>query len=249
MATAHLLGVGAALSSAGRTTTMICACSETSSTLVIDCGGDAIARMQIAGIDTDTVRALFLTHEHIDHVGGFPLFYKKLWLLKRRHALPVYGLPPAIIQAARCFATYDTRAFKDLPAIEWHTIVPDRPDAVYSDESWTVHAARGNHAVPSIGLRVTSRHSGGSFTYSSDTSPSEAIAHLASGTDLLLHEATGALYGHSSAVQAAEIACRARARRLVLVHLPPHLSEEEIHAARAIFPHLEPGQENATYTF
>lgn len=246
MATVHLLGTGAAISGAGRTTTMICV-SDGTSALVIDCGGDAVARMQHAGVGVETIRALFLTHEHIDHVGGFPLFYKKLWLSGRRHALPVYGLPEAIVQAARCFATFDTRAFEGLPPIEWHAISPKATDAVYRDEAWIVHAARGVHGVPAVGVSVTNRRSGGVMTYSSDTGPSDAIACLAQGSDLLLHEATGPLPGHSTALQAAQLARCAQVDKLVLVHLPPHLAEEDLQAAQKVFSPLEIGEENATY--
>jgi len=248
MATAYLLGTGAAISGAGRTTTMICVCSG-SSTLLIDCGGDAVARMQQVGVDVETIRALFLTHEHIDHVGGFPLLYKELWLSDRRHALPVYGLPPALVQAARCFATYDTRAFIDLPPLSWHAVVPDTPEAVYRDDAWEIHAASGRHGVPVIGLRITCLRSGGVLTYTSDTSPTEAITRLARGSDLLLHEATGALPGHSTAVQAAETARAAQVGRLVLVHLPPSLPESDLSAAREIFAPIDVGKELHSYAF
>ena len=248
MATVHLLGTGAAYSSAGRTTTMIAATAGVS-TLVIDCGGDVVARMQAAGIPTDTIRALFLTHEHIDHVGGFPLLYKKLWLAGRRDALPVYGLPSALSQAERCFATYDTRAFEGLPPVEWHVIEPHPTISVYTDDTWSVHAAHGAHGVPSVGVRVTCRSTGGIMTYSSDTRPSADIARLARGSDLLLHEATGLLPGHSSASQAAEIARDAEAGTLVLVHLPPDVQGSDRAAAERIFSPVVVGEELATFTF
>ncbi len=245
-ATVHLLGTGAAYSDAGRTTTMICV-TNGASALVIDCGGDVVSRMQLADVSLATIQALFLTHEHIDHVGGFPLLYKKLWLYGRRSPLPVYGLPEAIIQAARCFATFDTRAFKNLPPIRWRTIEPDTARAVYRDEYWEVSAAYGNHGVSSVGLRVTSLQTGGILTYTSDTSPSDAITRLASGSDLLLHEATGPLPGHSTVLQAAVTARESQAGKLVLVHLPPHVPEKDLQTARAIFAPTEIGEELSTY--
>ncbi len=248
MATLHLLGTGAAYSGAGRTTTMLCA-SDDASTLVIDCGGDAVARMQVVGVAVDTVRALFLTHEHIDHVGGFPLFYKKLWLAGRRDPLPVHGLPSAVVQAARCFESFDTRAFEGLPPVEWHALSPAPGKAVYSDDAWVVHAARGVHAVPVVGLRITSLKTGGTFVYSSDTSPCEDVVELARGCSLLLHEATGALPGHSTMEQAAEVARRAGVERLVLVHLPPIIDHQAFASAQEQFPATELGKEGGRYSF
>jgi ribonuclease BN (tRNA processing enzyme) len=64
--------------------------------------------------------------------------------------------------------------------------------------------------------------------YGADGSPSDALADLASGADLLVLEATfaddeeaAAAHGHMTAVQAGEVAARARARRLLLTHLLP----------------------------
>jgi ribonuclease BN (tRNA processing enzyme) len=44
------------------------------------------------------------------------------------------------------------------------------------------------------------------------------VVGLARQTDVLIHEATGAMLGHSSAAQAGEIATRAEAKELLLIH-------------------------------
>ena len=43
---------------------------------------------------------------------------------------------------------------------------------------------------------------------------------LADGADILIHEAAGAAFGHSSAEQAGEIATRAEVGKLYLIHYP-----------------------------
>jgi ribonuclease Z len=84
------------------------------------------------------------------------------------------------------------------------------------------------------------------IAYSGDTRPNERFAVAAEGSDLLIHEATfddsllerAGENRHSTASQAAEIAVKADAKRLILTHIssrypdPSHLLEE----ARAIFP-------------
>jgi ribonuclease BN (tRNA processing enzyme) len=70
--------------------------------------------------------------------------------------------------------------------------------------------------------------------YSSDTRPCDAVVRLARDADILLHDCGGPhrlrgtfSEGHSSALEAAEIASKAGARRLILMHLGSR-SEEEL---------------------
>jgi ribonuclease Z len=58
------------------------------------------------------------------------------------------------------------------------------------------------------------------LAYSCDTEPCEQTVRLAEGADILIHEAGGAAYGHSSAEQAGEIATQAEVGRLYLIHYP-----------------------------
>lgn len=84
-----------------------------------------------------------------------------------------------------------------------------------------------------------------------DTRYCEASVELAKEADVLVHEATfaaedGALaydYFHSTAVQAAEVAKLAGAKKLILTHISSRyqgeLSEELLHEARELFPNTE----------
>jgi ribonuclease Z len=83
-----------------------------------------------------------------------------------------------------------------------------------------IKASPVHHMVPTIGLRFEFNKSGKSLAYSCDTEPCEEVVHLANGADVLIHEATGASFGHSSATQAGEIASKAEAGKLYLIHYP-----------------------------
>jgi ribonuclease Z len=78
-----------------------------------------------------------------------------------------------------------------------------------------------------------------------DTRPTAAVVELASGASVLVHDATFAWSelerakekGHSTAREAAEVACAAKAQALVLTHLSSRYSWREIRdEARAVFP-------------
>lgn len=248
MATLHLLGTGAALSGPDRTTTMLAFAGDRS-VVVVDCGGDVVQRLLAAGIDLDRISALVLTHEHPDHVGGFPLFMEKIWLAGRRRPVAVCGPGSALTQARRIFAAFDTSGWEGLPDIDWRTIPLAEGERVYGDDEWRITGAPGTHGVPVMAIRVEDLRGGGVAAYSADTSRSDSVARLAQGADILVHEATGDFRGHTSPQDAAHVALQAGAGRLVLVHLPPDTPAQQLAEARSSFPALEVGEDGASYDF
>lgn len=248
MARLHLLGTGAALSDAHRTTTML-AVSSGRSTIVVDCGGDVVQRLLAAGLDLESIIGLILTHEHPDHVGGFPLFMEKIWLAGRRHPIPVYGIPTALDQARRIFEAFDTRNWAGMPQIEWNEVKHTSRASVLENDAFRIFSSPVVHAVPTIGLRFEDVRDDGVAAYSCDTEPAQSVVDLAESADMLVHEATGTGPGHTSIADAARTAREARADRLLLVHLPPAVSDRDLDEARRIFPNTELGKELGTYTF
>ncbi len=229
--TVHFLGTGSAHTSADRTTTML-AVESGGSFFLVDCGGDAVHRLLRAGLEPAAVEAVVLTHEHPDHLSGFPLLVEKLWLLGRRAPIPVYGLARTIEVARGLFGLFDTRGWVGVPAIEYVEIAGTAGAPVFERGPFRVVASPVVHPVPTVGLRVEA--DAAVLAYSCDTSPCAAVVNLARGATLLVHEATGHLPGvHSSAEEAAACAAEAGARRLVLVHLPPELPD--LSPARVVF--------------
>jgi ribonuclease Z len=231
--TAHLLGTGSANAGPDRTTTMI-AVEHGGRLVLVDCGGDALQRMEACGLDPLAIDTVILTHEHPDHISGYPLLLEKLWLKGRRDPLPIYG-PAATLEKARAlFAIFDTLKWAGLPERLYRPVEmrPGAPVTRLGDLGIT--AAPVEHPVPTIGLRFETRD--GVLAYSCDTALSGAVVDLAEGADVLIHEGTGSLPGvHSSPAEAAEVAVRAGARRLVLVHAPVGASDDGLAQARATF--------------
>src|SRR5690606_16896017 len=161
----HLLGTGAALSTPDRTTTMLAV--EGESVIVIDCGGDVIQRLLAAEVALERIRLLVLTHEHPDHVGGFPLFMEKLWLSGRREPIPVAGPAAALDQARRVFAAFNTSGWRGMPEIRWCEVPLEEGTEVWADDEWSVKASPGKHGVPVIGVRIADAGGRRVITYSS----------------------------------------------------------------------------------
>ena len=239
----HLLGTGAGYSEPHRTTTML-AVSHEENVVVIDCGGDVIQRILAAGLNPLHLKHLILSHGHPDHVGGFPLFMEKIWLAGRRDPTPVYGPPAGLDQARRTFATFDTSGWTGMPALDWQEV---ESGLLLEDDIWKITAAPVVHSIPTLGFRIACKINNRVVAYSCDTEPTEAVVELARDADILVHEATGPYPGHSTAVQAAEIAKSAGAKKLVLVHLPANLDQQDLMEAQNIFPNTEWGFELGRY--
>lgn len=95
------------------------------------------------------------------------------------------------------------------------------------------------------------------YAFCSDTLPSDRVAEIVKGVDLLYHEATftnehileAELSSHSTAAQAAEIAQKAGVGRLLLGHFSGRYKDEAQHLAeaQAVFKNVSVATEGAAY--
>ena len=251
MAELLLLGTGASLADGSREPTML-AVRGAAGTVLIDCGSNPVRQLQRLAVPLATIDRLILTHSHPDHTSGFPLLVEMLWLAHRTQPLPVHGPPDTVDLARRVFAQWDTSQWTGLFELVWHPVPMEQNAPVAETPEFEITAAPGSHSVPVIGLRIRDKQGGGTMAYSADGEPSAGVRGLARGVDLLVHEATGAYPGHSTAEGAAQLARAAGARRLVLVHLAPLANDLEAQrrAATEIFGgEVAIGEDLARYQF
>jgi len=228
-----LLGTGAALTDGSREPTML-ALRGRQSTVLIDCGANPVRQLQQLHVPLDSIERLLLTHSHPDHTSGFGLLIEMLWLSGRRQPLPIHGLAEVLDLVRQLFAQWDTRDWIGLPELQWQPVsTTEGGGPIATGVDFELTAAPGVHSVPVIGVRARDLHGGGVLTFGADGEPSPGIQALAQNADLLVHEATGAYPGHSTAEGAAELARAAGARRLVLVHLAPGVNDLQAQAEAA----------------
>jgi len=187
----------------------------------IDCGGSPLYKLARAGVDTDRIRAVILTHGHADHLYGLPMLVQGLWQSGRRAALPIYGPGQALDTGHRLLEACHLTGMEDMFRIEWHPIALAEEEPVLKTEDVRITASPVCHGImETIALRFENLYSGRAIVYSADTEPCRALIRLARGAEYLLHEATGKHPGHSSPAQAAEVAREAGATFLILIHYP-----------------------------
>ena len=193
-------------------------------TMLVDTSSGTVllGRLEAAGIPLESVRHLFLSHRHFDHVGGFAPLLATLASLPEASLL-VHAAPDTL-RALRSLLDLT------LPGAEgwvgkrlgWHELVPGKTTEVGGVE---VTPFSLDHGLECVGFRIA--QAGAVAVFSLDTRPTGEIVENAIGADLLVHGVYGPqeaaeqshAMGHSTATDAGEAAREAGVRRLVLTHL------------------------------
>ncbi|MFQ6099870.1 MAG: MBL fold metallo-hydrolase [Anaerolineae bacterium] len=204
---------------------------------LIDCADSPLMRMRRVDLAPERLRGLIITHFHPDHACGVPILLMNIWLLGRTEPLPVYGLPDVLERFETMMGLFYWQEWPEFFPVSCRPVTEEVGALVLEDEEFRITGAPVKHVVPTIGLRVENKRSGGVMAYSGDTSPCDAVVALARDADILIHEAAKDTLGHSSAAQAGEIARRAGAGRLVLIHYrpAPHKYDRWLEEAAATF--------------
>ena len=243
-----VLGTAAAVHDAVHENTYMVVASARES-ILIDCAGNPIGRLQRAGVPIETLTTVIITHHHPDHIYGLPILLMDLWLLGRTRPLKIFSPASAIKAMQAIMGAHEWDQWPGLYPVEFIEIPLETGTLVLENEDFRITAAPGDHFVPVVGLRVTTRASGYSFMYTSDTAPIDSLKQLAHGAKMLLHETAGATLGHSSAVDAGRLAREAQVDKLVLIHYQVYTDPAELVAqARSEFSGpIEVAQDFAEY--
>lgn len=199
-------------------THMLLVC-ETSKVL-IDCGSNPILRLKRLGLEPDALTDLILTHFHPDHVAGVPPLLMNLWLMGRRRPLSIHGLGYTLERVENLMNSFGWSRWPGVFPLEFHHLPAQEKDFVLAGNEIRITSSPVRHMIPCIALRVEFTQNGKVLVYSSDTEPCIEVVRLAERANILIHEASGDLEGHSSSAQAGEVASQAMVDQLILIHYP-----------------------------
>jgi ribonuclease Z len=238
-----MLGTGAALIDPDRNhSSMVLTVRDTN--YMFDCGHNATRQMVANNVDPTTIKAIFLSHLHYDHIADFAYHMISTWMAGRTE-------PPTIV------GPRDTQAFVDKSLINgayakdiearvqyqqrkenYNVLTPPviecEPGLVYEDDLVKVTACHVEHIPeeisPCFGLRMDTID-GQSVVFSGDTAPCDRLIELAMDCDLLIHECTFpqkfidfrakagvGTWSHTSPTEFGRIATECRAKLAVATH-------------------------------
>jgi ribonuclease Z len=193
---------------------------EGDSCVLVDCAGTPNVRLIKAGLSLNSVDDLILTHFHPDHVSAVPLFLMNLWLIGRVKPLRIYGLHHTLERLEDLMSAFRWDNWPNFFQVAFHRLPEREKVTVLERKTFRILSSPVRHYVPTIGLRFEGSTGNSAIAYSSDTEPCPSVVRLAESARVLIHEASGAGVGHSSASQAGGIARDAGVMELLLIHYP-----------------------------
>lgn len=215
---------------------------------VIDCGNGVARQLVLAGVKLDSIRNIFITHQHSDHNADYGNLIWLSWAATLASRVNAYG-PPPLKEMTRLFLDMNDYDIKTRMTDEGRPSLKDMIDVheigaggiVMRDANVVVTAALVDHppVAPAFAYRFDCPDR--SIVISGDTRPSPNLVRLAQGADILVHEVMylpaleqviGAepnakslrehlLASHTTTEQVGRIATEAGVKTLVLSHFVP----------------------------
>ena len=215
---------------------------------VVDCGDGVARQLAAAGVPLTTLRHIFITHHHSDHVADYGTLIQLAWAVGLDTRLDTWGPPPLerVTQLFLEMSAYDISIrIKDetypplAPLVHAHEL--RRAGTVVTDGTVKVTTTLVRHPIVEPALAYRFDTPDRSIVISGDTAFSENLIQLAKGADVLVHEAMylpgvdrlaarvpnhpglkqHLLASHTSAEDAGRVAQEAGVKLLVLSHLVP----------------------------
>jgi ribonuclease BN (tRNA processing enzyme) len=185
--------------------------------------------------------AIWVSHFHLDHVGGLaPFLFGARWapqMASRTKPLRIFGPPGTSAWLAAIDNANNYRLLQQQFPITVVEVAAGTDCEIFAGLSGRVFSTPHTHE--SLAIRLT-EHEGTALVYTSDTGYTEALGEFAKHADLLLLECSFREnkpgLKHLDLAQAMQLARLAQPKRLLLTHLYPEWDDYDLAAeARALW--------------
>jgi ribonuclease BN (tRNA processing enzyme) len=190
---------------------------------LLDMSGDVLHRMAQEELDWTSIDAIWISHFHLDHLGGLPSFLfgtrAAPQIQHRQKPLQIFG-PIGLGKILKSIDESNNYRLLQQPfPVQLHEIGCDEEFEFLRGVSGTAFSTP--HTRESLALRLEEH--GAVFVYTSDTGWSVELADFARGADLLLTECSfpedKPVETHLELAEAMKLASMAEPKMLVVSHL------------------------------
>ena len=194
---------------------------------IIDAGNGVARQLALAGIDIKKLRAIFITHNHSDHMADYGTLLLRAASSGLKNKVDTFGPPPLSMmnKAFLAYADWDVQLrVKDeakpelADMIKVHEITTE--GIIYKDEKLSVTAFEVPHgaAKPAYGFRFETKDK--TIIFSGDTSRSENLIKFSKDADILVHEIVS-LHGAEAIGKSIDPGNKELVRHIVEAHTKP----------------------------
>ena len=189
--------------------------------VLVEASGTPAADLARAGLDLRQLEAVVVSHDHPDHLYGFPVLLQSLRLLERTEPLVVLANRPTLRVLRRLARLLRLYPRPGMFPVRW-TALDDGEWAL--DSGLRIRLFPVRHSRPTCGVRLSTTEA--CLVYSADTAPCPRLIEEARCCKALIHEASCVAaeetvknpLGHSSGRQAGRAAAEAGVQTLFLCH-------------------------------
>jgi ribonuclease BN (tRNA processing enzyme) len=203
-------------------------------TILLDCSAGIGTRMAANGLDWPNLDTIWISHFHLDHVGGLAPFLAgtkhAAEMANRKNPLRIFG-PAGIRQLIDNFSNANNYRLLEQPfPVEIIEVDALEPFEILRGVEAT--AMKTPHTPESHAIHI--RDGETTLVYSADTAFDETLAALANGVDIFLLESSFVknkpVEKHLELVEAVTLIRKAKPKRAMLTHFYPEWDEVDFDA-------------------